>query len=105
MQRRGAEDIQKTTQFKNAVKIEFAVVNTKVAFPARKKFINLIEKLQAIDSTLIITGTLGEISWSVAEEIPSGSIFDKVFHLKKTEATRSAQKVSLYCTIESAAKL
>eukprot|EP00957_Ditylum_brightwellii_P040761 3085546-Ditylum_brightwellii.AAC.1 len=92
-------------QFKNAVKIKFAVVNTKAAFPVRKKFINLIEKLQMIDSTLIITESLGEALWSVAEEIPSGRILDKVFHLKKMEATRSAPNVVLYCTIESAANL
>eukprot|EP00957_Ditylum_brightwellii_P038784 2931293-Ditylum_brightwellii.AAC.1 len=61
--------------------------------------------MQAIDSTLIITETLGEASWSVAEEIPSGRIFDKVFHFKKMEATRSAPKVVLYCKIESADKL
>eukprot|EP00957_Ditylum_brightwellii_P018556 1395169-Ditylum_brightwellii.AAC.1 len=101
MQRRGVEDIQKTTRFKNAVTIEFAVVNTKVAFPVRKKFINLIEKLQAIDSTLTITESLGDALWSVAEKLPSSRTFDKVFHLRKTEATRSAPKVVLYCTIKS----
>eukprot|EP00957_Ditylum_brightwellii_P202793 15331826-Ditylum_brightwellii.AAC.1 len=105
MQRREVEDIQKTMRFKNAVMIEFAVVNTKVAFPVRKKFINLIEKLQVIDSTLIITESLDDALWRLAEELPSRRTFDKVFHLRKTEATRSVPKVVLYCTIESAVKL
>eukprot|EP00957_Ditylum_brightwellii_P002245 172466-Ditylum_brightwellii.AAC.1 len=52
-----------------------------------------------------ITESLGDASWSVAEELPSGRTFDKVFYLKKTEATRSVPKVVLYCTIGSAVKL
>eukprot|EP00957_Ditylum_brightwellii_P158447 12059637-Ditylum_brightwellii.AAC.2 len=75
--------------------------NNTLAFPICTKMVDLFRRTQQIDDQVCLQESLGEITWSEPEDIPSGEDFEDSFKLQKSTGGKRQQKIILHCVIRS----
>eukprot|EP00957_Ditylum_brightwellii_P127855 9750198-Ditylum_brightwellii.AAC.1 len=89
----GVKAVDAAKTFITATAIDFVVPTNATSYPIRNKFVNLLQSMKKIKSSLTMKATNGENQWTVPESIPSGDKFTCQFSIRTKSTKRGSAKV------------